>query len=578
MAEGTNLSRSIQGGSDADFEISCTPCSDDGCRTEATKYCPQCKEYLCTACTRCHTRFAATRDHQLTDPMKHNGSRVRKRTKAIPNASCSLHPDREIEMFCGSHDMVYCALCIAKDHRLCNNVSEVAEAAKCKTLAQSSIGNKISHLRDDLVTTKEEKIGNLQTLETEKNEHLMKVKRTSRKIISRIEKLRDEASTSAEQKYKKTEQELQADTMTITEAIEKLDKSREQINSFENLNQTQQFVQEKIQNFMLEGIEKLSICTKQKKARVIQYTENKELIEQIMTAAFLVTTEEKKQTEKSPRKEPLKINSKKAVNVKEKSDMTSCKIIGICQLPDGTIILADENNKKIKRLDDDYNVKDHCDLGSGPYHCDPDSGLSGVCCSGESEVAVKVGGTKDGKIIFVNVGASLTQTRSFDIEGGGYYGISFFADNFWVKTDSGISICNVNGTKVMSIGNSFSKEISESPTRIFPAGADTTSLYISDTNQSVASVDGCRKITKVFRDKRLQNARTVSYYPDGTLFLAGYSSNNIIMFSNDGKCLGELIGAKDNLQEIQGMCFDNKRKRLLVGCRSNNLYVIEMND
>ncbi|XP_045195024.2 transcription intermediary factor 1-beta-like [Mercenaria mercenaria] len=246
MAEFADLSGSVQGGSDADFEKSCHPCYgpcfDDGRRTEATKYCPQCKEYLCAACTRCHTRhtrFTATRDHQLTDPVKHNGSGKRKRARAILNPSCSLHTDREIEMFCGSHDMVYCALCIAKDRRLCNNVSEVAEAARCRTLAHTSIGDKISYLRDELMVAKEEKIGNLQTLGTEKKEHFMKVKRTSRKISSRIERLRDEASTSIERKYEKIEQELQADTMTITEAIEQLDKSREQISSLENLNKTQ---------------------------------------------------------------------------------------------------------------------------------------------------------------------------------------------------------------------------------------------------------------------------------------------------------------------------------------------------
>ncbi|XP_045194675.2 tripartite motif-containing protein 45-like [Mercenaria mercenaria] len=571
MAECADLSRSIQGGSDADFEIFCTPCSDDGRKTEGSKYCPQCKEYLCTTCTRCHTRFAATRDHQLTDSVKHNSSGVRNRTKGIPNASCSLHPDREIEMFCGSHDMVYCALCIAKDHRLCDNVSEVAEAATCRTLAQSPIGDKISRLRDELVTTKEEKIGSLQTLGAEKNEHLKKVKRTSRKIISHIEKLTDEASTSIERKYEKNEQELQADTITITEAIEKLDKSREQINSLKNLNQTHQFVQEKLQKNMLADIEKLSISTKQKKTRAIHYTANEKLIEQVMTAAFLATTKEREKSERNPKKEPLKIKSKKEVNVKEKDDKRKCAIIGICQLPDGTIILADENNKKLKRLDNDYKVKDHCDLRSMP---------SGVCCSGESEVAVKVGGGKDGKIQFVHVGATLSQVRSFDIEGGGYYGLSFFVGKLWVGTGNCINIYNVSGTKVMSIENNIiSKEISpKSPDLLLPAGADTTSLYISDTNEIVASVNGYRKVTKVFSDERLQNVRTVSCYPDGTLFLAGYSSNNITMFSNDGKCLGELIRAKDNLGSIQGMCFDKKHKHLLVGCYSDNLHVIQLDD
>lgn len=47
----------------------------------------------------------------------------------------------------------------------------------------------------------------------------------------------------------------------------------------------------------------------------------------------------------------FKINDKKTYSVTMKSDIKTCSISSACTLDDGTIILADYNNNKIKRLD-----------------------------------------------------------------------------------------------------------------------------------------------------------------------------------------------------------------------------------
>lgn len=110
MAEG-GLS-SIRYSSDADFDFTCTPCGEGNIREEAVKYCPQCQEHLCVACTRHHGRQRATRSHKLLDKSDTNqGSSV------TITAKCLYHQDREIEMYCGTHDMVYCSKCIATEHR-----------------------------------------------------------------------------------------------------------------------------------------------------------------------------------------------------------------------------------------------------------------------------------------------------------------------------------------------------------------------------------------------------------------------------------------------------------------------------
>ena len=121
MAEGSNYQsikdgsdadyQSINDGSDADFELACTPCGEDKLREEAIKYCPECDEYLCINCSRHHGRQKATKSHVLQD------TNAAKQSLVVARIKCHNHSDRDIEMYCKTHDMVYCTMCIATDHR-----------------------------------------------------------------------------------------------------------------------------------------------------------------------------------------------------------------------------------------------------------------------------------------------------------------------------------------------------------------------------------------------------------------------------------------------------------------------------
>jgi hypothetical protein len=65
----------------------------------------------------------------------------------------------------------------------------------------------------------------------------------------------------------------------------------------------------------------------------------------------------------------LQIRGKNRYNVKVKSDSGTCNIFSVCTLHDGTIILADSSNNKVKRLDTScYTVTDCCDVPSVFHH------------------------------------------------------------------------------------------------------------------------------------------------------------------------------------------------------------------
>ncbi|KAH3832940.1 hypothetical protein DPMN_106236 [Dreissena polymorpha] len=104
------------------------------------------------------------------------------------------------------------------------------------------------------------------------------------------------------------------------------------------------------------------------------------------------------------------VQRKSVHNVRIPSDSYECSIAGICVLTDGQVLVADSKNKRIKLLNQQYQVVNHWDVTAGPWD---------ICLITSSEVAVAVN-DHDSKIhevqfITVNQG-KLVSGRKFQLQ------------------------------------------------------------------------------------------------------------------------------------------------------------------
>ncbi|KAH3881893.1 hypothetical protein DPMN_005820 [Dreissena polymorpha] len=104
------------------------------------------------------------------------------------------------------------------------------------------------------------------------------------------------------------------------------------------------------------------------------------------------------------------VQRKSVHNVRIPSDSYECSIEGICVLTDGQVLVADLKNKRIKLLNQQYQVVNHWDVTAGPWD---------ICLITSSEVAVAVN-DHDSKIhevqfITVNQG-KLVSGRKFQLQ------------------------------------------------------------------------------------------------------------------------------------------------------------------
>ncbi|XP_060590890.1 uncharacterized protein LOC132745900 [Ruditapes philippinarum] len=238
------------------------------------------------------------------------------------------------------------------------------------------------------------------------------------------------------------------------------------------------------------------------------------------------------------------------------NDRNQCYINDICQLVDGTIILTDYNNKRIKRLDVNYNIKDCLDLGTYP---------TAICCTaGNAEVAVKLATYK---VCFISVGSSLSKMRDISVRGGGYTGMTICAGQLWVSDENGVNVYSLTGTLIKSMRNDVNgQRILKSYAQQMAVSGDT--VIVTDNSDGAVSLNRDGTVKREPRDKRLKNTRGVCVANDGTVFISGFSSHNIMMFDRDGKCLGELVDNKGCLKNPLAMCYDKKKNCVLVASYS----------
>ncbi|XP_060580314.1 uncharacterized protein LOC132737091 [Ruditapes philippinarum] len=558
MAEGSNF-QSLKDGSDADFEFTCTPCSKDNIREEADKYCPECQEYLCRTCTRYHSRLKASQQHKLLDKNDVN------RGLHIARTKCQYHADRDIEMYCKTHDMVYCTMCIATEHRSCDGVNKIEDVSK-QSVTQTEIQallDETKNVHDTVKSLTVKQKQNLTVIDKQKEVIEEKLDDTETKLIEHIRKLKRETAKCLNDKYSTLKEELVSSHSISGRTDKVLKQTTEQLQLIDSLNIEQQFVRMKLMKKIVKDAKTLITKGATEGTTFIEFTVNRELTDVNKKIKSLGDVTTGIVDEQIVKQRQYKIKSTKEVNVKLSNDNMECYISDICRLPDGKILLTDCNNNKVKRLNINNSVENIYDF----YACP-----SGICCVSNSEVAVKL---DNNKIQLFSVGPPLSKGRTIDIENGNQFGLTMCCGDLWSSASNGVNVYSTSSKLVKSIVNDQNgKSIFKSNVQQMSVTSDT--VIVTDCSDGAVCLNKNGVVIRELRDSRLKCTVGVCVADDGTVFICGYQSNNIVMFDSDGNCLGELIGKDSGLKKPVNMCFDGTKKRLIVGFYiKDTLFVIE---
>lgn len=545
--------------------VTCSPCWLDGTREQAVQYCPVCQEYLCTTCIKYHRKMTATREHRLFDLQT-------KKPELCPDTKekvkCPFHPERDVEMYCRAHDMVFCMKCIANDHRLCNGVSSTEDIPVTHVqFEMQTVEEKLNSFKERLEAGTERRQKNIQAVQMQKDKISQTILKYERNMIQHIGNLRAQAMHSLDKHCLEVEEGLGLDMAIMNSIKDELATFTRRLETAESMDSDQQFAVTKLlQKYVLEA-KNLCEISVSNCAKSVYFTENTDLQSYVMKSNALgqmhIIAENIVQY--SPRK--YKVKRKIWVEVKLTTDKSKCIISDICQLQDGKIILTDQSNKKVKMLDHNYKIQDQCELDAIP---------TGICCTGKNEVCVKL---NNNKLQFISVNALLIKQRELKIKDGSYYGISFFGGELWLSRRNGVSVYNTSGTLIKSV------EADKEGTRVFKT--DTVQhiavrgdcVIVTDNADGAICLGRDGTVMRQFRDRRLQEARGVCVSNDGMVLISGSRSDNIMMFDGDGECLGQLVSKDAALNSPVSLCFDRQKNAVIVSCNSTScIYIFELED
>jgi len=101
----------------ADAVMYCGPCKN----VQATSFCKDCHEYLCSTCTDHHEKLGITKTHQLLKGAKFPSFYpTRKGQTSESFEKCNDHPHEDVKLFCKTHNTVFCVACSVGKHKDCN--------------------------------------------------------------------------------------------------------------------------------------------------------------------------------------------------------------------------------------------------------------------------------------------------------------------------------------------------------------------------------------------------------------------------------------------------------------------------
>ncbi|XP_060604021.1 uncharacterized protein LOC132756894 isoform X3 [Ruditapes philippinarum] len=255
------------------------------------------------------------------------------------------------------------------------------------------------------------------------------------------------------------------------------------------------------------------------------------------------------------------VEEKSEIKISTNDDSQECFINGSCILPSGEILLADNNNNNLKKLDNMYNVKCVCDLPGEPLD---------VCYVGDNVAVVSLLGDK---LQFVNTKRSMTLSRSIYTDHR-CSGLTCHGDQMYVRDSYGsVYSYSTDGIKQQMI---YSSTNGISAGNNITVSNDGSKLYLPYHNKLV-TIDNNGNHLFTLNNLDIQSLCGVCVDDQGYVFV-NCTNGNFLQMSEDGRTFLQFITKVSDMTYafISTVTFDRKNKALIVAGNSDKIRVLKL--
>ncbi|XP_045196544.2 uncharacterized protein LOC123551572 [Mercenaria mercenaria] len=543
--------------SDETFNFKCSSCVNLKRNREAVKYCVECQGYCCQECVETHTAFVALKSHTLLDKVSFKSARSATGLPDVPTEICSEHEIKVLDMYCENHDVVGCTTCMALDHRSCTDVHSIPHSIE--TIFQISDAHKTFQIMQDKINAlrkiKAETERNIEDLSQSKEKALNAIKDFRKEMRDILDNLEKESINEVEVEFRNLESILKEQEKKMESAIEDLGNAADNLQKLDG-NKAQQFVLMKIAQKKIEGTERPCKSPDEQTTVKITFFANQKLQDFLGQVETFGKVTGDPCISLNPRTTAYSIKDKREMSIRLQSDSENdCRVHGACLTDDGMLLLADYNNKKLKRANiDELAMVDYYDLPAKPYD---------VCFISKQTAAVAL---SDNSIQFISLGNQMSPIRQLKL-GHRCFGIAYKDDRLYVtEAGSSLYVHDMSGNLLQTISQNQADGYPFKQNQDIAFSDNGDKMFVADWHNGVVTLDakGCH-IETFGAATVLSNAHDVCSDRRGNLFVSGYGSHSVVQFSQDGKkSLGEVVKPSEGLFQPYCVCFYPCRNRLIV--------------
>lgn len=268
-----------------------------------------------------------------------------------------------------------------------------------------------------------------------------------------------------------------------------------------------------------------------------------------------------------PQKPLRRIHSKVRADITLLDDNFTSWISSLCVASNGNVLLVDRNNS-LKRFSPQENrVSRYLRFTGKPYS---------VCVINDMEAAVTMTGQSKVYFVFIKKKMHVTSTLDLTFE---CRGIAFHNENLFVSDKTTVYILTRRGEELRRITSDMSENFF-SHINNMTVGLSGQTLFVADDNNGLVAVD-IQSGNKLwhYTDDDLKRATGVCHDGNGSIFVCGWDSHNVLQITEKGEKVGEIIGKADGLTLPWALCFAPSSSTLFVsqdGEASDELVIFKL--
>ena len=554
--------------SEESFTIACDPCEYDHISKKAASYCQECAEYLCESCKTSHGKLKLTRSHKLLSGELMPPKRSEGEMAVLDTVLCSCMQNK-VSVYCKEHCSLVCVNCNALHHRRCKT-SDIADESNDFDVdsTEETIGN-LNELNETITALQESREKDLNILSLEAKDCQDRAKQFREELSRNLERM--EAKTLSDINVFKTQE-----TKTITQQIDTCKAAQNSLDTYSRKLQLAKEQHDKqgilMYNIQLsQAVKSFTTITEEITKEVYQPHISFECNQAINIAADQDLGTVRCNTSRTPKMkgfDEMCITAGNKINIKVQSDAKDAWITGSAFLLSGELVLCDPNNKKLKLLDKNLQMKESIDVPAQPWDVAP-----------VNQQQVIVTFPNEQYLQFIQVTPSLALGRKVDL-GMECCGVAVSRESIYISfVDSGeckIGIYDLTGKqKLMISPHSYKggKLMFKQPYYIDVLNDEK--IFVSDVGDksntsTVYCLESNGNVLSTISNPSLKCCRGISVDENENLLVCDWLSHKVFLITRDGKEVREFLTKKDGLYQTYTTSFRRSDGILVVTCLDRN--------